>query len=61
MSENSASNIVLLFLIMTNFPGIGKEQNMQRKYKINEIETFFSEDFLILCLISCVNVLNGLY
>lgn len=42
---------------MTNFSGIGKEQDMQCKYKINEIETFFSEDFLILCL----NVLNGLH
>lgn len=46
---------------MTNFAGIGKEQDMQCKYKINEIETCFSEDFLILYLISYVNVLNGLY
>lgn len=57
MSENSALKVVLSFLIMTNFSGIGKEQDMQCKYKINEIETFFSEDFLILCL----NVLNGLH
>lgn len=37
--------IVLLFHIVTNFPGIDKEQDMQYKYKIHEIEPFFSEDF----------------
>lgn len=35
---------------MTNFPGIDKEWDMQCKYKIHEIEPFFTEDFLISCV-----------
>lgn len=45
---------------MTDFPGIDKEWDMQYKYKIREIESFITEDFLISCVQNfLLNAVNG--